>query len=127
MSLVKHCDRCYRTEFETTKVLDYDYCPHCVSEVRAWHRASSRITRPTGNKLPSSASLSIANDLIKRDGYVTADAFGRATGLFGRAPYYALRYLVRLGHLETDRMLGGEVRFYSASKAKHAGAADAAE
>lgn len=102
------CDRCQTRDVPTERVLGKDLCERCAGDTLAWIEGTSKSTR-----LQNGRPLELVRALVARDGYVTAESFGRLTGKKGRKPYYTLRSLVNRGVIESDRCgPAAELRFF---------------
>lgn len=112
---VDRCDRCPRVGVELVQVLSFELCQACRSDLCTWVLATSgvpSISAPA--RLKVGTPWRIVQELLeKHGGTLTPEQYGAVTGKAGREPYYALRYFVRKGLLETDRTLDGSIVFFA--------------
>lgn len=109
MAQVYMCDRCRTADVDVTLVLDFDLCPRCVVDARAWLRGPLRPRKPKRRTL-STELASIVARLLSESREITPESLGAVMSKSRREAYYTLQHLTRKGELERHRR-GREIVF----------------
>jgi hypothetical protein len=109
---VERCDRCPRVGAKLVQMLEFELCPSCIADFRLWIRHTKGLPRPGAPvRLRNGTAWRIITEIIEEHGSITPEQYGAATGKTGREPYYALRYFVKKGELESDQLSTGTTFF----------------